>query len=163
MIKKNRIKPSLDSRKKPHVHDWYLWGTSTNMIPNEKEISLGVINAEVFCSVPMTFSQCRWLTNWLGRCPAGSVHPRTEEMVKDMKTNGSLGCNDYETIKFKLLKKITKKSRRIINNGIKPLYSTRTDVQLSRDLLSRIPLPKSLESRGPEMLLDFQRKLPLCI
>lgn len=47
MIKKNHIK-ALESRKKPHVHDQYLWGSSTNMIPTEKETSLGVNNTEGF-------------------------------------------------------------------------------------------------------------------
>lgn len=41
---------------------------------------------------------------------------------KDMKTKGSLGWNDYKTTTFKLLKKISKKSGRIINNGLKLLY-----------------------------------------
>lgn len=120
MIKKNQIKASLDSRKKPLVHYWYLWGTSTNTKPTEKEISLDANNAEGFCSL---WTWCRWLTNWPGRCSAGSVHQRTEEMIKDVKAKGSLGCNDYETMKFKLSKKIRKKSRRIIKMELNPCIS----------------------------------------
>lgn len=48
VVKKNQRRASLDRRKKPDDHDCYLWGTSTNMIPTEKEISLGVNNAESF-------------------------------------------------------------------------------------------------------------------
>lgn len=109
----------------------------------------------------MTFSCCKRLTNWLGRYSAGPVHHRTEELVKDVKSKGILGCNDYETINFKFLKKISKKSSRIITKGIKPLCFAKIDFQLSRDLLSRIPLPKTLESKEA-MLLDFQGNLPLC-
>lgn len=82
-------------------------------------------------------------------------------MAKDVKAKGILGCYDYETIKFEFLKKISKKSSRIITKGIKPLYFMRTDFQLSRGLLSRIPLPKTLESKE-EMLLGLQGNLPLC-
>lgn len=160
MIEMNQIKAFLDSRKKTSCSWLVLTGNFNQHDTHWEGNKLGCEQCRRLLQF-MTFSWCRGLTHWLGRCSVGSVHHRTEET--DVKADGSLGCNDYETMKFKLLKKISKNSRRVINNGIKPLYFTWTDFQLSRDLLSRIPLPTTLESRGPAMLLDFQGNLSLCI
>lgn len=64
-----------------------------------------------------------------------------------MKAEGSLGCNDYETMMFKVLGKISKENSRIINNRIITLYFRRMDFDLSRGLLGRIPLQSTLEGK----------------
>lgn len=83
----------------------------------------------------------------IGRCSAGPVNHETEEWVKDVKAKDSLGCSDYETMKFKVLRNISKKNSRIKNNRIIILYFRIINLELPRDLVGRISLQAALESR----------------
>lgn len=58
-----------------------------------------------------------------------------------MKVEGSLGCNDRKMVEFRVLR--TKRNTTVLDLRT-------TDLGISKDLLSRVPLDKALKGRGAQ-------------
>ncbi|KAK4807056.1 hypothetical protein QYF61_018397 [Mycteria americana] len=62
------------------------------------------------------------------------IYPNKEELNRDVKFRGSLGCSDHEMVEFRILRERNKTKSRI-----SALDFRRVDLGLFRDLLRRIP------------------------
>ncbi|GAB0182327.1 hypothetical protein GRJ2_000698000 [Grus japonensis] len=79
-----------------------------------------------------------------------------EELVRNVKLKGSLGCSDHEMVEFKILR-----AERRAHSKLGTLDFRRADFGLFRDLLSRVPWDKALEGRrGPRKLVSIHESPP---
>ncbi|GAB0190131.1 hypothetical protein GRJ2_001478400 [Grus japonensis] len=68
-----------------------------------------------------------------------------EDLVREVKLKGSLGCSDCEMVEFRILR-----AARRAHSKLTTLDFRRADFGLFRDLLGRIPWDKALEGRGAQ-------------
>ena len=91
-------------------------------------------------------------------------HTNKEGLVGNMKLKGSLGCNDHETMNFKIFRSARRAHSELNNLGFR-----RADFGLLRDLVGRVTWDKALEGRGTKeswsvskdhLLQDQERCIP---
>ncbi|GAB0186157.1 hypothetical protein GRJ2_001081000 [Grus japonensis] len=66
-----------------------------------------------------------------------------EELVRNVKLKGSLGCSDHEVVEFKTFRAV-----RRVHSKLTTLDFRRAEFGLFRDLLGRLQWDKALEGRG---------------
>lgn len=73
-------------------------------------------------------------------------------MLDDVKVKGSLGFSDHETVKFKILKRVSKINNRIINLDLK-----RADLD-SQKAEQALKTTSFDEHRAPDLTLNTKRE-----